>query len=229
MKYRDHTFNDPNPIKAYCHKQRLRIALRLLGLADNESLLDFGAGDGTFAELVAAEGSKVNIFVYEPTIGLFNQIKYGRKTMNINDFSPGQFEKIVCLEVLEHLPEKDLKRVLNSLSELMAANGKLLVSVPIETSLSGLIKNVYRYFHSKNIDKIDLGILIKSFFGLCIKKRPLVRLDGLDYIPGHVGFSYLALKRELEKHFVIKRQCCSPFPSLGTAINHCVYYLCSGK
>ena len=54
----------------------------------------------------------------------------------------GRYDGVVCMEVLEHVVELDV--VIDRLWRLLAADGTLLVSVPVETGLPLLVKQAAR-------------------------------------------------------------------------------------
>ena len=65
--YADTTYNSANPLQRYAHRTRFRRALNLINLGPEETLLDFGCGDGRFInELSRVSGKANSVFGYEP-------------------------------------------------------------------------------------------------------------------------------------------------------------------
>src|SRR5439155_15146188 len=56
----------------------------------------------------------------------------------------GAYGLVVCMEVLEHCVHEDLEKVLWDLRRLVAADGTVLISVPVEIGPTLIFKQVYR-------------------------------------------------------------------------------------
>ena len=102
-------------------------------------VLDAGAGIGTFTGL-AAQGREVVAVEPDPEqLAILRERFDGRADVHvvegtIEDVS-GEFDSIICLNVLEHIP--DDRGTLRRFYELLAPGGSLLLLVPAHPSLYG--------------------------------------------------------------------------------------------
>ena len=95
--------------------------------------------------------------------------------------SRGKYGWIICLEVLEHIYQ--WKVALNNIINLMGAEGKVLLSMPVEVGLPLLVKEIGRtifYGRSSNWGVVNF---IKKLFE---SKRSIPRSD----YRSHMGFDY---------------------------------------
>jgi len=129
---------------ANCHaggpmaRTRYRIAIQWLGLTAESRgrLLDVGAGNGAFMsqvlhrssglEVYGAEFSQAAIDLAHPTLRsrLANCDLQGSQELPWG----GHFERITCMEVLEHLPDDQL--ALRHIAAALGTGGQLFISVP---------------------------------------------------------------------------------------------------
>jgi SAM-dependent methyltransferase len=108
----------------YNFSQRLMFVYKRILLSnqlkESRSVLDYGAGDGKFANYLEKKGKK--IFTYDPLKGnSSNSIKLSQNT----DF---QADMLMMWHVLEHIP--DLKKVFPKILERVNKNGFLVIAVP---------------------------------------------------------------------------------------------------
>ncbi|MBI2629558.1 class I SAM-dependent methyltransferase [Candidatus Pacearchaeota archaeon] len=127
------------------HKARHDVSFELINPNKNEIILDAGCGDGTWdfriakkcKKLIAIDISK-NAFAQSKRKAFKNMVF---KKMNVEqlNFSANSFDKIYCVETLEHLinPEKALKEF----NRVLKNKGKLVISYPlIDKSVIGRIE-----------------------------------------------------------------------------------------
>jgi SAM-dependent methyltransferase len=105
------------------------------------SVLDFGAGVGTFTELAAAAGAQVVAVEPEPEFARFLRERFagdGRIRViegTIDEVEADSFESIICFNVLEHV-ENDAA-ALQTVFRLLVPGGRLFLLVPAHPSLYG--------------------------------------------------------------------------------------------
>lgn len=139
------------------------------------NILDFGAGIGTFAELMKRE--KYDISCIESDIKQANIIKSLNipALLDINDLEDNSFDFIYTLNVLEHI-END-NEILSKLKQKLKPNGKILIYLPAFNCLySSMDKKVGHY---RRYDFEMLKILAKQN-GLIREK--LYYVDSLGFL-----------------------------------------------
>jgi len=110
-------------------------------------VLDAGAGIGTFTEF-AAQGRQVVAVEPDPEqLAILRERFDGREDVRvvggtIEDVS-GEFDSIICLNVLEHIP--DDRGTLQRFHDLLAPGGALLLLVPAHPSLYGGIDRTVQH------------------------------------------------------------------------------------
>jgi len=144
---------------------------------------------------------------------------------NLSDLKGKKFDKVVCLEVCEHLPTKELQELLSNLKSLLLPFGKLVVSVPIESGFPALAKNTFRFTKRRMYPDLNVGSYVRTFLGLPAQ-RSAGSLSGLNYFFHHIGFNFREFEKELATQFLIKRRYCSPLDALGSGLNNTIYYSC---
>lgn len=233
MSYAELTTESPSLLKRFSHSKRFDIALELLEIEGNENILDYGTGDGFMLKKLLSENPR-NIVGYEPIKSQYKQLEQfvrGLRAENVNIVSDlscieaYRFDKICCLEVLEHLTEVNQSFVLTSIKNLLKDDGgEVVVSVPIEVGLSGLLKNIARYFLRQTHPNSTILNVIKSFFGQRIDR------GDADYIPSHIGFNHKDLEKIIcSVGFEIERKHFSPFRELRGLINSQVFFVLKRK
>jgi SAM-dependent methyltransferase len=110
-------------------------------------ILDFGAGDGLFAERFLRDG--VHVVCVEPDAANVHAIsRLGLQVFSdIGEAHDGYFDFVYTVNVLEHL--HDLNGHLRQIHRALAANGRLFVFVPafnmLWTSLDDEVAHVQRF------------------------------------------------------------------------------------
>jgi len=119
-------------------RTRYRLALKFLGL-DGETtgrMLDVGAGNGAFLNLVGLRAPTLELFGAEFSQNAIDlapppvRARWARCDLQGQEPLPwgGGFNLMSCMEVLEHLPDDAL--AMRHVAAALAPRGKLLVSVP---------------------------------------------------------------------------------------------------
>ena len=227
MSYSEQITKSPSLIKRFSHNKRFDIALDLLSITQDDDILDYGTGDGFMLRKLLSKNprSVVGYERFHDTKDL-NDILNSTACSNvkiINDMRSIKdrlFDKVYCLEVLEHVTEENQIFILKEIKSILKSNGVVIISVPIEVGISGMIKFILRFFLRQSHQNSSLKNAIKSLFGIKINR-------GEDeYICTHVGFDY----RDLEKTitgagYKVKEKSFSPFRSLKWFINSQVFFV----
>ncbi len=230
--YAAYTYGSCFGPKRWAHRKRLADALRLLELSPNDTLLDYGCGDGALLQMALAVLPPQRLAGYEPAPSMRKltetlQQKGVRIISDTSVLRNEKFSKVTCLEVLEHLPPGDVEEALAEIASLLAPGGLALLSVPVEIGPPAVVKNAFRWLFG-NREGITLRGFVRSALGLPCRRPKPKDLDGMPYIFSHIGFDYRKFERKVADFFRIKRRVASPFPLLGPLANNVVFYVCEG-
>lgn len=228
--YADQTIKNRSFLKRFSHSRRFELALRLLAVARNDKVLDYGTGDGyMLIQMLLAHPQPQRIVGYEPLENSYQELQQAISKMStdrveitddLNRFDPQEFDKVCCLEVLEHLTEENQRNVLCTISHLLNDQGSAVVSVPIEIGMAGLLKNFARWILRQQHPNATAVNILKSFLGLRIDR------GNQPFIRSHIGFDYRALEKLFASvGFEIKNKLYSPLKGFGSFCNSQVFFV----
>lgn len=226
------TIESDSAIKRFSHGRRFEIALDILKLGVDNSLLDYGTGDGYFLISLKNRSPQVKAYGYEPVSEMYDQLLINLRDNNypegislfqsLDALLNMQFEMITCFEVLEHLDIDLQKTALQNMKKMLRQDGLLLISVPIEVGFSSLVKNALRIILCQKHKSTNLANVIKSLFGIVIKR------EDSPYISSHIGFYFTDLEKIFkEEDLIIRQKFYSPFKYFGCLVNSQIFYVLS--
>lgn len=225
--YAEHTIGSRNPFKRWLHRQRFAASIRFLDLSANHSFLDYGCGDGELSARIARGFPDVRVIAYDPAEELFLQAQ--RKLDDLSnvtvlrnlDTVTGPFDRIACLETIEHLPSEEQERVFADIRRLLANGGLCLFTFPIEHGAASLLKNLYRLFSGRD-PYVSFGRTIRSLFGMSVQREETRSLSGCRYIFSHIGFDCRAALSAIKRHFSIRSIDVLPFGSVRFGLGNSI-------
>ena len=210
---------------AWSHRSRFEVGLGLIGTAPRK-LLDYGCGDGTFLAMAADRigtgcGADIDAAQTDEArrrLASFTNLQF----CTIPDLSAAvhssAYDVVTCMETLEHCLEDVVRIVLRDLARLVAPDGRVIISVPIETGPTFLLKLLVRkaaawrglsdYRHYESYSGAEALRMI--FAG---KRGPIARpVHGGPGSPSHShhGFMWKALREQVREHLVIESTHFSP-------------------
>jgi SAM-dependent methyltransferase len=234
---------------AWSHGSRFDMARRLVSPCAGGRLLDYGCGDGTFAAMVHADFASTvatdvdtgqladcaRRFRHLPGLAF---IPLAAVLDDGREGGPARFDAVTCMEVLEHCVDDARRRVLEDLRRLVAPTGRVIISVPIESGLSLVAKQLVRrlagwrnlgdYRFSERYSWSEMARLVFGGSRASIE-RPVYRgRSGQDEYAyhGHKGFNWRALEAEVRVLFDVEVRRYSPMPALGSFLNSQVWLVC---
>ena len=229
MSYAKQTIQNRSAIKKFSHQKRFDVAVALTDPKPGDHILDFGTGDGYLLKCLAEAASNIKLYGYEPVDKMYTQLESHMKSLSLDhirieqqlDLLPkAYFHTISCMEVLEHFSEPNQKIHLQAMKALLAPGGKLIVSVPLETGLSALFKNLVRMAVGQQHGLSSTKNLIRAVFGMKIRRKDTY------YINSHIGFNHKALEKVFKAEgFKIIKKRFSPFRWLFGVLNSQVFYI----
>lgn len=226
--YNTYTYNSPNLLLRWFHQKRFLDAIKLIGLEQDGTLLDYGCGDGHLLQLCREQFSGDRLFGFEPAESLLEQATNQLKGTGVLlsdrlEALPHAFDRIACLEVCEHLAEPELEQLISKIKERMGSESEVVFSVPVESGLPGFIKNIFRLIKNEKKDHLTVGKLFRILFEKDIEREIGVLDNGLPYYFSHVGFNHKIFERKIRPHFRIQQKTYSPFRFL---FRNNVFYVC---
>jgi len=218
---------------AWSHQRRFETGLRLAVRFGGLRVIDHGCGDGTFLALLSdrphapalSVGAELDPFQVEDCrrrLGDRPGLQFESIAALDDEAHLGRYDGVVCMEVLEHVV--DLTTVLERLWRLLAPDGTLLVSVPVETGVPLVVKQVARrvagwrgigdYPGSSPYTWAEFRASL--FAGRTPHlERAVHGRDTPTPFYDHKGFNWMALKECLSAWFDVRRVVASPLPMLG--------------
>jgi SAM-dependent methyltransferase len=148
----------------------------------------------------------------------------------------GRWDVVTCMEVLEHCLPDERRRVIAELSRLVARDGLVVISAPIEVGPSILGKQFFRavaglrrlgdYEHRERYTPAEL---LRSTMGARVARVVFERRgpDGIYRYYGHKGFDYRDLEREVRAVFPDVRRLFTPVGVLGPVLNSQAWFVCN--
>jgi SAM-dependent methyltransferase len=202
----------------FSHLRRFSIARDFLDARPESRVLDYGSGDGYLLGLLLERVPIENLTALEPIDFLQEQLKrrFGdriRIVSSASDLPTGSFDRVACLEVLEHLQPDVVGETLSELERLLAPDGILVVSVPIEVGPTALFKYVAAVALTRMDRRYSIPELARATLGFAVPRDPTMK-----FLP-HKGFDFREMRRLLEQRFRMERELFSPVSWLGSALN----------
>jgi SAM-dependent methyltransferase len=222
--YADITFADPNPVKRWLQYGRLYTAEKLIhDVPATAQICDFGAGNGELVRLLRARGNTAPMTCYEPGASRLQQARENLAHLSNIDFVSRfseiencRFDVVFCLEVLEHLPEREFLSVVTQIASILKPGGRAIIGLPVEVGPAALYKGIFRMSRRFGAFDASPANVIKSVFGVPPKQRPTKEIaPDMHYHPYHTGFDHRRARAILKAHFSRLQTTHSPFPILG--------------
>ncbi len=223
---------------SWSHRGRFATGLRLAREVGGARTLDYGCGDGTFLGLLmngepaprVAVGAEVSEAIVTDCRQRFQSHK-GLHFMLVEDLErPAHthaYDTIYCMEVLEHVV--DPAPLLETFHRLLAPGGTLVISVPIETGIPVVVKQIVRRIagwrgvgHYPGTTGYTPLEMLRS---VCARStqhivRPVITGDDGSTFHDHKGFNWRVLRALVNAEFDLVRESTSPVewlgPQLGT-------------
>jgi len=210
---------------AWTHRARFEVGLGLIGAAPGR-LLDYGCGDGTFLAMAAdrlelgwgADIAAEQVDEARRRLAGFTNLHFSTIAELSAPSHASTYDVVTCMETLEHCTDDVVQIVLGDLARLVKPGGRVVISVPIETGPTFLLKLLvrkaaawrglsdYRYYESYSA----ANALRMIFAG---RGRPFPRpvyTDGGSPYHSHYGFNWKVLREKVREHLQIEATHFSP-------------------
>jgi len=226
-----------NPVLAVSHRARFRFARRLLMRFSGGRLLDYGCGDGTlftvikdlFPSLTGLDLNQRNIKDCRQRFKGVHGVDFVEASEIADPLYHGVYDVVTCFEVLQCCLESDFEQVMVDLGRLVATNGELVISVPIESGPALLVKHAVRSValrRAKEKDHYNLGELLRMTFANKLTTiRRTVNSGRYDY----KGFNWRRAKARIENHFSLRESHFSPLHCSRGLLSAQAWFLCQPR
>lgn len=235
----------PSRVVAWSHGSRFRLAARLAAAAGaGRRLLDYGCGDGTFialthgtfAEAVGCDVDAGQLAECGRRFADLDRVRFLHTSELASDAHTHAYDVVTCMEVLEHCIEAERGRVLDLLHRLVTADGRVIISVPIEVGPALLGKQLFRalaawrghgdYQHRETYSPRELAAAALARPRLARAEYEVETPSGPIRYCGHKGFDWRILRREIAPRFTIEQRRFTPLAPLGPVLNSQVWFVC---
>jgi SAM-dependent methyltransferase len=228
---------------AWSHQRRFKVALDLAARVNGARVLDFGCGDGSFLAMLARSASRPNTLVgAEIAPDLVEDCRRrlartGALFLHVDELGnpAAAFDTIYCMEVLEHVVNRDV--LLDRLQWMLAPGGRLVVSVPVETGLPLVVKQIVRTVAGwrgigdyPGTDPYRPSEWIPSL--LAGARQHIVRpVHQGPHGPfhDHKGFNWMALRDDIARRFTLEAVLSSPVPILPPHLGTQAWFLARSR
>jgi SAM-dependent methyltransferase len=237
----------PDRVVAWSHGSRFARAGVLAAEKRGGRLLDFGCGDGTFLALThgtfrSAVGADVDLDQLEECrrrLGTLEGVRFVATSALDGSEHDAAYDVVTCMEVLEHCPDEERRRVLDLLVRLCGADGRIIISVPIEIGPALAGKQLFRalaaarglgdYRHRETYSPVELARAVLGRPALARAQYVVASAGGERRYCGHKGFDWRHLQAELRERLTIDRRLFTPLGALGPLLNSQVWFVCSKR
>lgn len=194
-------FKHANPAISYISNHRKRATLKFLSPKSTDRILDAGCGSG----IILREIKKGNVIGIDCSATAIRQAKKNIQSKNIKlmiadvqklPFKNNAFNKIVCSEVLEHLPKPS--RVIDELRRVSTKDAIIIFTIPNQPLLDA-IAGILRKFNIKK-GELDLSMEwhihkfnLKKFKQLIKNKLKIIKIKRSPFL---FPFSYVVKCRK---------------------------------
>ena len=228
---------------AWSHARRFATALTIAREFAGKRILDFGSGDGTFLALAmmadsppaAAIGAELLDDVVEDCRARYRaepRMRFVQVASLDGPEHAKRYDAVFCMEVLEHV--FDWEPELARMARLLTPGGTLVVSVPVETGVPVLVKQIVRTVagwrkigHYPGTTAYTWSELTAAVFAGPTQhvQRPVFDFGG-GPCHDHKGFNWRVLHERLSRQFDVTRVVASPFSWLGPGLATQVWFIC---
>lgn len=140
-----------NPVQRLWHKAKLELIGEVALPEPGERILDAACGSGVISDFLASSGAAVTGVDLNAEAIRFAKRQFERpglrfECMSLFEFAGGPFDRIYCLEAIEHFPEIEVAGLLIRFSRLAAPGARLFLTTPNYASLWPLIEWALDFF-----------------------------------------------------------------------------------
>ncbi|MDE3153145.1 MAG: class I SAM-dependent methyltransferase [Gemmatimonadota bacterium] len=233
-------------ILSWSHRRRFETALELVAPGGGRPLLDYGCGDGTFLALAHERfpnsvGLEVDPGLVRTCTARFGHLKGVRFLLadEADALPAASFGTVLCTEVLEHCLPDAADAALARMRRLVMPDGRVVISVPVETGLPLVVKQAARAVAARRVSS-DYRHRERYGFGEFLRmlapgdrqpvERPVYETAFETGVPnryhGHKGFNWRAMRHRVAERFHVTETHFSPVSALGPQFASQAWFVC---
>ncbi len=192
------------------HILRLQSTIKILtdlGMHEDDSIIDFGCSNGFITNKIKkhfnlrrARGLDLDIENIKIAKKNYPDINFSCCNLNKKYIINDSFSYVLCFETLEHVGS--ISRSIENLIECSRKSKYLIISVPIETGILGLIKFCIKNFLYKDKFNEISKSKLKYFIYLFLNRRISIFRDKREFWSSHYGFDFREIQDYLNKNYV---------------------------
>ncbi len=231
---------------AWMRASRFRLVRKLVGPYAGRKLLDYGCGDGTFLawvhdlfpEAVGADADPKQTTDCAKRFTETTGLSFVLRDELVKARHDGAYGLVICTNVLEHCLEQKWDAMLSDLSRLAAPDGTILISTPIESGPSLIIKQFIRTvagWRGLGPETYTIAQFWKMVFagkGTTID-RPVYRAESVPerwkLFHGHKGFNWRKLRARIDAMLAVEHTCFWPLSWSGGYFNGQAWFICKPR
>lgn len=211
IEYEKQTLDHPNPIARFAHRARFAYSKSIVYkfLQEGSTLVDYGCGQGRFLHDINNElkHKKCYLYGYDPYMASkFNGYEI---VSNVDQILNDTVDIMTCLEVCEHLDDKETHEFINFAYEKLVEGGMLLVTVPIMIGPAVLIKEFSRSILFRRMPDMSFNeLFLSSLLGIVPSRAE-------DIKNSHKGYDWRVTLQALKDKFIVEKIDFSPIKFFG--------------
>ncbi|HOZ16416.1 MAG TPA: methyltransferase domain-containing protein [Candidatus Portnoybacteria bacterium] len=202
-------FESKNSILQKLEKMRLKKIIKSAKLTLNDIVLDLGCGEGFLINMLPNIKRIFGIDISNIALKRATKLLANKENIKLQwgdarklEFTNETFDKILCSEVLEHLPNPT--EVIKEIHRTIKKNGLVIISVPDEKRLKLIMKIIHFFqldkllhaarkkedyeWHLHEADKNFIYDICKNFF----------KVEKIYRTPPVLGYRFVAVLKKYE-------------------------------
>ncbi len=177
---KDHRYVHPNYFIRFNTLRRLNSILKALKPSYKDDILEIGCGSGYILKSINAYNSMTGIDLSDTALNDARRLLADKKNVQLikgdaQDLKlANKYDKIICAEVLEHLP--DPRKVIEEIVKVSKETSVIIITIPNEKNIERVEKILHLFSHKHvkmdwHIHKFNLNLLRSMLGGRLVIKR----------------------------------------------------------
>lgn len=138
-------FESKNPILRRVERNRIKFIIKLAQVSRTDRFIDIGCGEGYLLSLLSQTKQIVGLDISKVALARAKELLKEKPCIHLIygnaqklSFADNSFDKIVCSELLEHVP--DPKSVIKEIYRVLKKEGVVVISIPDEKRIQNIMR-----------------------------------------------------------------------------------------